>query len=488
MSNYSCYKEPFMQNEQKKSASLLAALALGTFMSALDTSAVTVASATIQKSFQVNLATVEWVITGYLLIISGLLLTFGRLADIVGRRRIYATGFAIFTLGSLLCGFSASVGLLIVMRVVQAIGAAMMFSASSAIIAANVPAAKRRKAFGLIAVAVAVACCVGPVVGGLLIGTAGWRAIFLVNVPIGIFGTVLALRFVPRDENLKREPFDVRGSVLAFFALLLILLPLDLSASAGFSMVAFCVIFAAGIGFALAFVQWERRAAVPMLNLKLFQNRVFSACLAAAAFNYAAQFMMAFLGPYYFQNVRGMTPAMSGLLYMPMPLATMIVAPISGSFSDRHDSRTIGAAGMAVMAGALGMLVFVGDKTPDAYIAVAMALAGVGSGMFQSPNNSAIMGSAPAEHRGSASGTLATVRNVGMVLGVALSGAIFHAATRSAGTRLAADGFSGIELERATATFGVHAAFFAAALTAALAMTASLKKGKRESATVSKRG
>ncbi len=464
-------------SEKEGNPLLLPALAVGTFMSALDTSAVTVAVTAIQRHFAVSLASVEWVITAYLLVISSLLLTFGRLADIRGHRRVYIAGFATFTVGSLLCALSSGIYLLIASRVVQALGAAMMFSSSSAIIANNVPAARRGKAFGIIAVAVASACCVGPVAGGFLVGSFGWQSVFYINIPIGIAGTILAARGIPADKPRVAQRFDAFGAVLVFAALFLILLPLDLSASAGFSRSTFALMLGCGLALGAAFVAWERKTPAPMLRLGLFRNRVYSASLMATTFNFTAQFMMAFLAPYYFQKILALSPAMTGLLYMPMPIATILAAPASGSFSDRHDSRFISSAGMAVMAVALALLSRLDGNTPYWYIIVAMALAGAGSGMFQSPNNSAVMGSVPAEHRGSASGTLATMRNIGMVLGVALSGAIFNAGTSRAAAALRSAASSAPVAAGAAATSGLHLTFLAASLAAVAALCASLVKG-----------
>lgn len=466
----------------KQSGFLLFALAVGTFMSALDTSAVTVAIASIQKDLSASLASVEWIVTAYLLVISSLLLTFGRLADIRGHKKVYVSGFATFTLCSLLCGLAPNIAVLIAARTLQALGAAMMFSSSSAIVTANIPAERRGKAFGVIAIAVACACCVGPVIGGLLVASLGWRSVFFVNVPIGVVGTFLALAKIPRDERHEAQPFDGPGAVLVFVALFLILLPLDLSASNGFPLPVFAASMILGLVLFAAFIVRERRTAYPMLDLSLFNNKVFSASLAACTCNFAAQFMMAFIAPYYFQSIRVMSPALTGLLYMPMPLATMLVAPASGSFSDRHDSRMVSSVGMALMAIALFLLAFLDTATPYWYVIVAMTLAGIGSGMFQSPNNSAVMGCAPAGKRGMASGTLATTRNVGMVLGVALSGAIFNASSSHATVTLAASGIAGDALKTGGATAGLRATFLVASVTALLAMCASLVKGSTRAA------
>lgn len=461
-----------------RTALMLLPIAIGTFMSALDTSVVNIALPIVQSDFRVAVSTVEWVITAYLLVISSMLLTFGRLSDLYGHKRIYLTGFVVFTAGSFMCGLSANIGMLVAFRVVQALGAGMMFSANSAIIAANVPAERRGKAFSVVAIAVAAACCAGPVAGGALASAWGWRSIFYINVPLGILGIVLAIRNIPADGKRTAAPFDAAGAVLVFAALFSVLLPLDLTGNDGISPVLFISLMACGFIFTAGFILHEKRAEHPMLKLDLFKNRVFSASLAAAVFNYMAQFVMAFLAPFYLENIRHLSPMAAGALYIPMPLAVMLAAPLSGSFSDRRDSRIVSSAGMGVMALGMFLLSFMNTDTPDWYIVMAMALAGLGSGMFQTPNNSAVMGNAPAEHRGAASGTLATMRNIGMVMGVAVSGALFNLNSSHAEAVYSAQGLSGPLLEQTSFTYGLHVTFIAAAIVALLAMGASLVKGR----------
>lgn len=457
---------------------VLLPILLGTFMSALDTSVVTIALPVVQNNFHVSLSMVEWVTTAYLLIVSSMLLTFGRMSDLYGHKKVYVTGFAVFTAGSLLCGFSANIFMLIACRVFQALGAGMMFSANSAIITANVPPDRRGKAFGMTAVAVAAACCIGPVLGGALTAIWGWQSIFYINIPIGVIGTWLAARNIPADGKRQAVNFDTAGSILIFASLFLILLPLDLAGNDGIGTVLFTSMLLAGLALAAAFILLEKRVRHPLLKLELFRNRVFSASLVAAVFNYMAQFMMAFLAPFYLQKIRLLSPAVTGLLYMPMPLAIMLAAPISGSLSDRHDSRIISSAGMGIMSIGMFMLSLLKLDSPNWYIVMAMLLTGAGSGMFQTPNNSAIMGNAPAEHRGSASGALATMRNIGMVMGVAVCGALFNFYSGKATTVYEAGGLSGIPLKQAAFTYGLHITFTAAAIVALFAMAASLVKGK----------
>lgn len=459
---------------KRKQALMLFCVALGTFMSALDASVVNIAAPVIRAHFSVPLSTVEWVITTYLLVVSSVLLFFGRLSDLYGQKRVYVVGFTVFTVGSALCGLAGSVGMLITLRVVQALGAGMMFSTSSAIITASVPPESRGRAFSVNAVAVAVALSTGPVLGGALTGVFGWQSIFYINIPVGIVGVAMAMRFIPADRKQPAAPMDIPGSVMIFGALFLLLLPLN-QLGAGMQPWLVLLLLGGGAALGVAFILHQKRAQYPILSLSLFRSRVFSASLAAAVLNYMAQYIMVFLTPFYLQTVRMFTPAMAGLLYMPMPLATLAIAPAAGIFSDRHDTRVLSSAGMGVMAAGLFLLSRMQMDTPSWYIVVSMALTGVGSGLFQTPNNSALMGSAPLENRGVASGMLATARNMGMVLGVAFSGMLF---SLFAGR---ASGGGSAELAQTNPDAFVYAmrlTFIVAACIALGAMAASFTKGR----------
>jgi MFS family permease len=349
----------------------------------------------------------------------------------------------------------------------------MMSATSGAIITENMPENKRGKSFGIVAAAVASALCVGPVAGGALAGAFGWRAIFLVNIPIGLVGTLLAVRAIPRDGARKKAPLDIPGSLLLSAALLLILLPLN-EISSGMGPLLFAVLLASGLVLLAAFILYERKAASPVVQLSLFRNRTFSAGITAAVFNYAAQFIIAFLAPFYLQDIRHFSPAMTGLLYLPMPVATLLSAPFAGTRADKIDTRLLSAAGMGIMAVGMLMLSFLGTDTSYAFIIIFMALCGLGSGLFQSPNNAAVMSAAPADVRGVASGTLATGRNLGMALGVALSAAIF---TLVSGTGIP-DG--SVDAAMRNVFIGaMHVTYLAAAGAAVLALFASLVKERR---------
>jgi len=458
--------------KDKKTIAIVLAIGIGTFMSALDSSVVNLAMPMIKHHFNASLSMVEWIVTAYLLIVSSLLLTFGRISDLYGQKRVYSTGFIIFIIGSLLCGLSTNILMLILCRVIQALGAGMLFSTGTAIITNAVPPEHRGKALSITAIAVALGLVAGPVIGGTLSTLCGWQSIFYINVPVGIFGYLMVMKNVPKDEKTKAVPFDLLGSVLIFIALLLFLLPLNLSGDYNIPPVLFVSSLAAGILTTVFFIFYEKKCPYPMLKISLFQNRVFSASSIAALFIYMAQFIMVFLVPFYLVNLRGYSTLLSGLLYMPMPIATMCIAPISGSLSDRFDSKFFSSAGAFIMAGGLLLLSFLQKDTAVGYIIFSMIVTGIGFGMFQTPNNSAIMGNAPKENRGTASGTLATMRNIGMALGVAISGAFFSFFEGKAKESVPA--LSQNEIF----TYALHLTFLIAAFVALIAMTASLVKGK----------
>ena len=465
--------------EKKKAAAVLFAVGICTFMAALDSSVINLVMPLIMEDFGVTLSMAEWVVTAYLLVVSSLLLTYGRLSDIYGQKRIYLTGLIIFILGSVLCGLSVRIEMLIACRVVQALGAGMLFATGPAIITNAVAPERRGRALSAVAVAVALGLSSGPVIGGFLATYVGWPSIFFINAPIGLVAVVLVVLKVPNFKpKAEKVPFDILGSVLVFLALLLILLPLNISGDYEISPALFVGLIGLGVLLIAGFIVRERRYQYPMLDLNLFKNRVFAASNAAALFIYMAQFILVILIPIYLQTLRGFTTSAAGLLYMPLPLAAMCIAPVSGAMSDRVDSRFISSGGALLMAGGLLMISFVNTVTPIGYIIVSMAVVGLGFGIFQTPNNSAIMGSVPAQRRGIASGTLATMRNIGMALGVAVSAALFEFFSQSANQAFVTDGLSGQALENAAFVNAIHNTYLAAAAVALLSMTASLIKGR----------
>ncbi len=463
--------------DRKPIGKILFALGIGTFMSALDSSVVNIALPRIGSYFGISLSIVEWVVMAYLLVISSLLLTYGRLGDMYGHKRIYLTGFVIFTAGSLLCGMAPGIMPLIVFRGIQAAGAGMIMAIGPAIVTAVTPPQQRGRSLGLIAVAVSVALTTGPVLGGLLTSAFGWQSIFYINIPIGILGTLYAARVIPETGEKAVQPFDKYGAAAVFLALLCLLVPLSYTEKFGWRNPYILLSLFAGLCLLGAFILIEKRIAYPMVDLDLFRSRLFSMSNISALLNYMAQFTIILLMPFYLQQLLGLPPSKAGLFMIPMPLVTMLAAPLSGALSDRVDSRYISSAGMAVTVLGIWQISALDAASSPAVIIAAMATVGLGSGIFQTPNNSAIMGCVPPSRRGIASGLLATMRNLGMVLGVAVSGALFSGRLHHLQAVFASETLSEAQLWELAFTGAFRFTLTAAGVLALVAVATSLARG-----------
>ncbi|MBV9495430.1 MAG: MFS transporter [Acidobacteria bacterium] len=408
----------------KRRWTILAAIGIGTFMSALDGSVVNTVLPFLREQLNTDVATIEWVATIYLLVVSALLLGVGRAGDLYGQKRLYVLGFVVFVAGSALCGFSRNVGMLIGMRALQAIGAAMLFASGPAILTRAFPPERRGRALGALATFTYLGLTVGPALGGWLATAYGWRSVFYINVPIGLIGIVMAWRSLPHDAVTNRsETFDLLGATLFTAGLVTLLVALNQGHAWGWQTPLTIGILVLAVVLLGTFFNVERRRSQPMLDLSLFDDRTFSASTFSALLNYICVYSVLFVLPFLLIQGRHVTVQHTGLILTAQPIVMAIVAPISGALSDRIGSRLLSASGMFVLFLGLLGLVWTANKTPG-MIAAALAVVGLGVGLFVSPNNSALMGAAPAHRQGIASGVLATARNLGMVLGVGISGAV----------------------------------------------------------------
>jgi EmrB/QacA subfamily drug resistance transporter len=405
---------------------VLVAVGISTFMSALDTSVVNIVLPVVNQDFHTSVATIEWVVIIYLLLVSGLLLSFGRLGDLHGHRRIFLIGFLIFIGSSMACGLSASAGWLIAFRGFQAIGAAMLSANSPAILTKSFPNNQRGQALGLQATMTYLGLTVGPTLGGWLTAQFSWRAVFFINVPVGFLALLTSFIFIPRDGgHPETEKFDLRGAVLFMVGLITLLLGLNQGESWGWTSPGIIALLLAAAILLFIFLTTESRVPHPMLDLSLFRRRLFSAAVGSAVLNYICVFSILFLMPFYLLQGRLFSPDHAGLLLSAQPLVMAVVAPISGSLSDRIGSRIPATFGMLILALGLVLLAGLQASSSTHQIVFALMVAGLGIGIFISPNNSALMGAAPRNRQGIAAGMLATARSVGMVLGIGLAGAIF---------------------------------------------------------------
>ena len=455
---------------------ILTSVSLGSLVATLDGSIVNIALPAIQKDFGIDLTTVEWVVVAYLLVVGSLLLPVGRLGEVLTFKRVYLVGFAVFTVASVCCGASPNEVTLVAFRVVQAIGAAMIMAMGPAIVARTFPANERGRALGLNGVSVSIGLSLGPALGGILTQAATWRAIFLINVPIGVLAIAWASHILPNEEPGKGQSFDNRGAMLSSIALFSLLLALSEGQGWGWTSPSVVGLLLAFIILGTAFLYVERHAIQPMIDLALFRIRPFTAGLVSVVVAFAGLFTATFLLPFLLQQARGFSPIEAGLLLTPVPITMAIVAPLSGTVSDRLGPRLPASLGMVIMV--LGLLSLtqlpVDFALPD--LIWRLVLLGIGQGLFMSPNSSAVLGSVPRPRVGTASGTLAQMRVNGQALGIALSAAIV--ATRlPAHLVIPAGGHPSVLAQNLALADAIHDAFAVAALICCLGVVASLVRG-----------
>ncbi|MEW6242411.1 MAG: MFS transporter [Chloroflexota bacterium] len=404
---------------------VLLAVSMGVFLATIDGSIVNISLPTLVSSLQTDFALVQWVVLAYLLTVTTLMLGIGRLADIYGKKPIYTAGFVVFTIGSVLCGLSPSIHWLIGFRVLQAVGASMIMALGMAIVTEAFPPTERGRALGMTGTIVSVGIAVGPTLGGLIVQHLSWHWIFFVNLPIGLLGILLVVRYVPAFKPAGGQRFDFRGALTLCVSLLSLLVALTLGQRNGFADRGVMFLAANWLVFLALFIFIELRVDQPMIDLRLFRNGLFSVSLGTGFIIFICLAGTLILMPFYAENVLGYDPQQTGLLMATVPVALGVTAPVSGSLSDRYGSRPITVAGLAVLvAGFLAISTLDAGTTSLGYILRFLPV-GLGMGMFQSPNNSAIMGAAPRDRLGVASGMLAMTRTLGQTTGIAVLGALW---------------------------------------------------------------
>ncbi|MGC2424975.1 MAG: MFS transporter [Nitrospirota bacterium] len=423
---------------------ILTTVLIGAAMSALDLSIINVAMPTLKSALGVSLSVIEWLTMAYMLGLIVFLPLFGKLADIYGRAKLYNIGFIIFSAGSLLCGMSSTAAFLITFRVIQAIGAGLLQANSVALIVSAFPANERGRAIGIQSVVQAISMAIGPVVGGILISAVSWRAVFLINVPIGIFGTLAALLMLPADrqtnpsrnkfpswmlvvppvQEKEKEKIDFLGAVLFASGLSFIVLAVNEGAKLGWGSGSITAYFISGVILLTLFMVVELKVKHPLIDLRLFKDSTFLLGNLAGMLSYYVLFSILFLMPFYLEGVMGYSVALTGFLLTPLLLAMAAVAPFSGYISDKYGPRIMTTSGMLIAALACFSLMFIGASARLPLLVAALISLGAGMGLFITPNNSAVMGAAPREKLGAAGGILNMTRSLGLIFGVCISGVI----------------------------------------------------------------
>jgi len=392
---------------------IISILMLGTLMGSLDSTIVILAFPSISQGLHADLLSTLWIILVYLLVVAVCTTQLGRLGDIYGRGRMFNAGFGIFTAGSLFCGFSPSVPLLVCSRAIQAFGGALMQANSGAIIADTFPANVRGAAFGYISLGWTSGAMLGIVLGGVITTFVGWEYIFFINVPIGIIATALGLRYV-RENVRTNAVLDIPGMLLLGSSLTLIAYGgVDFAGQGpnGFNG----AVTAAGVAAGLVFLLWEFRTKAPIIDFASLRSRILKYSLLAAFFLSLGYLAVVFLITMYLQGVRALSPLDAALLLMPGYIAGSLLSPFMGRMADRYGARIIATSGAAVLILATLIYLSLGPGTSYLVVLAASGVSGIGSAMFFPANNSAVMAHARPGSYGGISGVLRTVQNIGIL-------------------------------------------------------------------------
>ncbi|PYG87231.1 EmrB/QacA subfamily drug resistance transporter [Ruminiclostridium sufflavum DSM 19573] len=397
-----------------------------TFMATLDGSIVNVALPVMTKALNVTSASIQLVVTSYLIIISATILVFGRLGDMVGKTRIFKFGIALFTLGSLLCGITGSFSVLILSRVIQAIGAAGTMANNQGIITEVFPANERGKALGITGTFVALGSLLGPPIGGFIVDSGRWEYIFLINVPIGIATLFFSFKILPDSIRRVKEKLDGFGAVLFLFFIVPLFAALGKGQEVGFTKPVVLLGFLVAIAALVLFIIAERKQENPLLQLKIFENKLFSLSIFCAFLSFLAIFCSNIIQPFYLQDVMSFSPSTTGLIMMIYPLVMSVVAPVSGHLSDKLGSEVLTLIGLSFTSLGLILMSTLTEQSSIMSMALFIAIMSMGNGLFQAPNNSLVMSTVSRDKLGIAGSVNALIRNLGMICGIALSTTVLY--------------------------------------------------------------
>ena len=449
---------------------------VGNVTSSLTHSAAIVALPTVAEHFQTDLSTVQWIVLAELLATAALLLPMGRLSDIIGRKQVFMAGLFTFGVGGIVAVTATSINTLIIAMLIQGCGAAMIQGMGMALVASAFPASERGKGLGAHMSAIGAGAVVGPVLGGLLISTIHWRAVFFIPVPMAILATVASVAIL--DSNLfardtQQPKFDWLGATLSAGALVALLLGLTYGYRIGWESP---LILVSLVGFAVllgSFIMWELHTPSPMLDLRLFKRGVFALGVSAGFLTFVGGSSARFLMPFYLQGVIGYTPAQMGLILVPNALSIIVLGPISGRLSDRYGWRTFTVAGLAISAAGMFLLAAVNENSPLGFVIAAMVLQSSGMALFFSPNSSSIMSGAERTRYGVISALMGLTRNSGGVISIAVTTAIVTVTMASMG--YAASLEAAAEAPHAFVS-GMQRTFIAQGVLLLLGMTLSYKR------------
>jgi len=425
-------KLPIQPLSELQKLGVLLGIGLGVFMSTLDVGIINVTLPTLVKSLHTIFPEAEWAVLSYTLVSSSFVLLVTRWGDMWGKKFLYLGGLVLFTLSSLLCGFAPDINWLIGFRALQGLGSVFLSGLGLAIITEVFPTSQRGRSVGIIGSVVSLGVALGPSVGGLLLGLAGWRSVFLVNVPLGIFASFIVAKLVPPSTiAVGKQLFDPLGASLALITLGSFALGMTQGQRYGFTSLSTLLLLAIAIFGLVSFILTEIRLEQPLLELHLFRNQHLSRNLFSNFLVYIVLSGILLVTPFFLERVKHYPIVEVGILLAVQSIISGLIAPISGTLSDRYGSQLIGLVGLGLMIiGCLAISTFGTQVTEWSYI-LPFSIFGLGFGLFRSPNDSTIMGAVPRERLGIASGLLSLSRTCGVTVGISVIGAIFATLSNS---------------------------------------------------------
>ena len=397
----------------------------GTFMSTLSAGIVNIALPTMSGEFGVSLENIQLVVSLYLLVLTCFLPVFGKLSDLYSRKWMYLGGFIVFGVGALLGAVSGGLGMMLFARAVQGLGSSAMMATSQALIAQVFHGASRGKAFGAIGAVVASGTLAGPAIGGFLIQTWGWPSVFWVCIPVCMLGVWRGIYLIPRFKAVKHMKMDYLGAVFYTVTSFAFLYALNTASANGWTSPKILGGFALSAVFFVLFMRREKTSKNPFMGLSIFQIPAISYGCAVAVLGFTSLFTNSVLLPFYLTDIMGMDPIKIGMLILPFPVTLAIASAVSGALCAKWPARIITTAGFVFLLISTLMFAFIGDSPSISYIILAQLIMGAGSGTFQVPNNNTVISAAPKGKLGVVASVNALARNVGMILGIALSVAVF---------------------------------------------------------------
>ena len=458
----------------------LSCTSLGMLLATINSGTLIIALPDLERALHTSILQLVWVILAYMIASTVLVLTAGRLSDLFGRKTAYVGGFVVFGIASLGAGFASGGTVLILWRILQGIGGAFLFANAGALVTDAFPREQLGLAMGTNTMVAAVGLVLGPVLGGALVAIS-WHWVFWFNVPFTAVGSIwawLVLRELAKPDAVRG--YDLPGTITFVAGLTGLVLGLSRGGIAGWSDPLTIAGLIAGVVLLPTFVLIERRVSAPMLDLTIFKNRLFTAATAAAFLNGLSRFALMFLFVFYFQGVKGDDPITAGIKLAPMALGMLIASPLAGMWADRHGSRALACAGMLVGAAALAGMTTLGIDSTTLASSIWLFAVGIGSGMFNSPNTAAMMGTVPPHRRGIASGTRTMIQNTGAVISIAFVLAIV---TQSVPKDTLFRIFSGVTTGLSDATLepfvhNMHVALWVLAATSVLGAIVTLMRPK----------